>query len=349
MPKLFFLLSGENPTMPASEVKAIMEAEGHKYKDIQLLEQVLRIQAKTECAKVVQKRAAFTRMSALEIFVCDATQSAIAKAASKIDFKKILAPKETFAVRVTRIKNYADNELNTMTLEINLGGIIAQNAKEAKVKLKQPDKTFVGIITNDLLVFGLKLTEMTIKTFSERRPRKKPFFHPSAMPSKLARCMVNLALGKADALLLDPFCGTGSTLIEATLVGCRALGVDAQRRMIKGSKKNLKHFGLQAEGLVLADTRKLPLASVDCVVTDPPYGKSSSTLKSTTKKLVEEILSSSYQLLGIGQRVCIASPKTLDISRQGVALGFKHVESHFAYVHRTLTREICVFEKVNDS
>jgi hypothetical protein len=27
-------------------------------------------------------------------------------------------------------------------------------------------------------------------------------------------------------------------------------------------------------------------------------------------------------------------------------LGYRHVESHFAYVHQTLTREIAVFEKV---
>jgi tRNA G10 N-methylase Trm11 len=26
-------------------------------------------------------------------------------------------------------------------------------------------------------------------------------------------------------------------------------------------------------------------------------------------------------------------------------LGYRHVEPHFAYVHRTLTREIAVFEK----
>jgi tRNA (guanine10-N2)-dimethyltransferase len=81
------------------------------------------------------------------------------------------------------------------------------------------------------------------------------------------------------------------------------------------------------------------------MVTDPQYGKSASTLKSTTKMLVQEVLTASYQLLSPGQRVCIASPKTLGISKVGLALGFKHVESNFAYVHRTLTREICVFQK----
>ncbi|HSQ48525.1 MAG TPA: RsmD family RNA methyltransferase, partial [Candidatus Deferrimicrobiaceae bacterium] len=165
-------------------------------------------------------------------------------------------------------------------------------------------------------------------------------------PSKMARSMVNLAQAKAESVLLDPFCGTGTSLIEATFIGCRAVGVDAQKRMIRGTKKNLAHFGISAEGLIWADSRKLPLKKVDAIVTDPPYGRSSSTLKSTTKQLVEEVLAASWQLLGAEQRICIASPKTLNITRLGEAAGFRHVESHFAYVHQTLTREIAVFEKV---
>lgn len=345
MTKLFFLLSGENETLPASEVKAILEAEGYPYKNAEKFDQLLRLEVSLKCAEIVQARAAFTRLTAQEVFICNATNSDIAKAVAKIDFKNYLSKGESFAVRVTRIKNYADNEINTMALEKTLGKIILENAKEAKVNLKHPEKTFVGIVTNEKLAFGLKLTEMTIKTYSERRPRKKPFFHPSAMPSKLARCMVNLAHGKTGALMLDPFCGTGSSLIEGALVGCRVLGVDAQMRMVKGSRKNLKHFRVSVEGLLLADARKLPLNMVDCVVTDPPYGKSASTLKSTTRALVIDVLASSHALINIGQRVCIASPKTLNISRLGVTLGYKHVESHFAYVHRTLTREICVFKK----
>ena len=159
--------------------------------------------------------------------------------------------------------------------------------------------------------------------------------------------MINLAHGKAEGLLLDPFCGTGTSLIEATYIGCRALGIDAQRRMILGCRKNLSHFSITAEGLVLADARWLPFFRVDCVVTDPPYGRSASTLKSTTKQLVQEVLAASHHLLAAGQRICIASPKTLNIKALGVSLGYKHVESHFAYVHRTLTREIAVFEKVD--
>jgi tRNA (guanine10-N2)-dimethyltransferase len=347
VPKLFFLLSGENQSLPTAEVKAILEAEGYSYSNSSEFDQVLRLEAEFASVHSVQVRSAYTRVSAMELLIAEANMDSILKAAAQTDFSAVLKEGESFVVRVNRIKNYADSELNTMTLEVSLGRQILQQTPGVKVNLKSADKTFIGIITNDKLILGLKLTDITSKTFSERRPRKKPFFHPSAMPSKMARCMVNLAHAKAEMVLLDPFCGTGTSLIEATFIGCRAVGVDAQRRMVLGTKKNLMHFGITAEGLIHADSRKLPLAKVDAIVTDPPYGRSSSTLKSTTKQLVEEVLASSWQLLGVGQRICIASPKTLNITRLAEGLGFRHVESHFAYVHQTLTREIAVFEKVS--
>ena len=165
------------------------------------------------------------------------------------------------------------------------------------------------------------------------------------MNAKLARCMVNLAHAKTGKTLLDPFCGTGTTLLEATLIGCEAVGMDVQRRMAAGAKRNLQHFGLTAEALVIADAGKPPLTHVDCVVTDPPYGRSATTLKRSTRIIVENVLKTSHALLDKGQRICIASPKTLGIQQIGKQMGFRHVESHFAYVHRTLTREVAVFEK----
>jgi tRNA (guanine10-N2)-dimethyltransferase len=346
--RLFFLLSGENESLPAAEVKAILEAEGCQYSNAEEFDQILRLETDEGSVQMVQVRSAYTRVCASELFVSKANLNDIAKAASETDFKAVLKPGESFAVRINRIKNYADRALNTMVLEGKLGKQILNATDGTKVNLRNPDKTFLGIITDDKLVLGLKLTDITSKTFSERRPRKKPFFHPSAMPSKMARCMVNLAHAKVESLVLDPFCGTGTSLIEATYIGCRSVGVDAQRRMVLGCRKNLRHFNISAEGLIWGDARKLPLFKIDCVVTDPPYGRSSSTLKSTTKKLVGDVLASTNNLLGMGQRICIASPKTVQIKALGEALGYRHVESHFAFIHRSLTREIAVFEKVQN-
>jgi tRNA (guanine10-N2)-dimethyltransferase len=342
--KLFFLISGEFETLSFAELKAILEAEGYSYRVTEKLDQTVRLEADVESVKQILRRSAYTRICAQELFTCEANDEDVAKTANAADFQSVLAEGETFEVRIRRIKEYAEIDA-TMDYERKLGTLILQNAPKAKVDLEHADRTFFGVLTNGKFVFGIKLAEIIPKPFVERRARKKPFFHPSAMNAKLARCMVNLAHAKTGTSVLDPFVGTGSTVIEASLIGCRAVGLDTQHKMTKGALRNVQHFGLTPEGIILADARQLPLSHVDCVVTDPPYGKSSTTMKSNTKTIVEGVLASAHPLLDRGQRICIASPKTLNISRIGKKLGYKHIESNFAYVHRTLTREVAVFEK----
>jgi tRNA (guanine10-N2)-dimethyltransferase len=343
--KLFFLLSGEHETLPVSELKAILEAEGYTYEVLEKLDQALRLETDASCAEVVKHRAALTRICGLELLTCKAETSEMVTALRSINLNNVLGESESFAVRVKRVKRYA-LEIDEMALERKLGEIILKKATKANVNLKNPDKTFTGILTDGKFVFGVKLADILPKPFFERRPTKKPFFHPSAMQAKLARCMVNLAKPRVGDLVFDPFCGTGGMLVEAALVGCRVLGSDIKRRMAKGTFLNLAYFKIKPEGIVVADARSLPIMKVDCVVTDPPYGRSATTVKRTTMQIVEEVLTSVHELLDKGQRICMAAPETLDISRAGIAFGYKHLESHFVYVHRSLTREIVVFEKV---
>jgi len=342
--RLFFLLSGEHETLPTAELKAILEAEGYAYKVLETLDQVLRVEADQKCVEAVKNRAAMTRLCALELFTCKAETSEAIKALRSINISEHVRSGETFAVRIKHVKSHA-KEVDGMALERKLGEIILGTAENVKVNLQKPQKTFIGILTDDKLVFGLKMADVPPKSFMERRPKKKPFFHPSAMPPKLARCMVNLAKPKPGDLILDPFCGTGSILIEAALIGCRILGMDIQKRMAHGSLKNFKHFGIEPEGVIVADAKNPPVQKVDCVVADPPYGKSATTLKRTTKQIIEECLSAIYDKLGKDKCICMAAPKTIGISQIGTMLGYKHVESHLVYVHRSLTREITVFKK----
>lgn len=344
MAKLFFLLSGENETLPFAELSAILEAEGYKYSILEKLDQVIRLKSDIKCIKSVYLRSAYTRICALELFTCEANEDTIIDCMNDIKLNRFINENKSFAVRIKRIRNYAEKQI-VMSLERKIGKIFLNKTKKTKVNLTLPDNIFVGILTSGKFVFGLKIAAISPKPFGERRPRKKPFFHPSAMPSKLARGMVNLARAKKNGLILDPFCGTGSTLIEATFISCRTVGLDAQRKMIKGCKKNLEHFNINPEGLILADARKHPILKADCVVTDPPYGRCCSTMKSTTKKIVEDVLSAATSLLDKGDKICIASPKSIHLSVVGEKIGYKHLESHFVYVHGSLTREIAVFEK----
>jgi tRNA (guanine10-N2)-dimethyltransferase len=251
---------------------------------------------------------------------------------------------ESFAVRVRRVEGAAP-EIDRVELEGNLGEHILKTVKTSRVNLSNPQKTFFGVLTDNHFIFGLKTAEIIPKPFLKRGPRRKPFFHPTAMPAKLSRTMVNLAQPKRGNLLLDPFCGTGGMLVEAGLIGCRVVGFDAKPHMLRGGLQNLRHFGTELEGLAIADARYPPVARVDCIATDPPYGRSASTLGTHTRLIVEDFLSGVCEVLARGAKICMASPQTVKIGETAEAAGFKHLESHFVFVHGSLTREVVVFER----
>jgi tRNA (guanine10-N2)-dimethyltransferase len=341
--KLFFLISGEHETLPVSEVEAILKAERHSYKITEKLTQVLRFEANTNCVDSIKTRSAMTRICCKEIFHCNATVEEIVDNIRSFVSKFINS--ESFAARVRRIKGTA-REIDRVWLEGEIGATILETVSSSKVDLSNPQKTFFGVLTNNRFVFGLKIAEINPKQFLERRPRKRPFFHPTAMQAKLGRTMVNLAQPKTGDLILDPFCGTGGMLIEAGLMGFRIIGFDAKPHMLRGGVKNIKHFGVEAEGFAIADARCPPVTKVDCIVTDPPYGRSASTLGAKTRYIIEDFLARIGDSLSKGAKICMAAPKKIHISETAEAAGFKHLESHFVYVHRSLTREIVVFEKL---
>jgi tRNA (guanine10-N2)-dimethyltransferase len=341
--KLFFLLSGEHKTLPVSEAQAILEAEGYDYRVLENLTQVLRLEADPDSVEAIKVRSALTRICCQEIFHCDAVLPEILANLRSVSLDEFIED-DSFAVRVRRVKGVTP-ELKGAELERKLGEQILEKVKTTKVNLTNPQKTFFGVLTDKRFLFGLKTAEIIPKPFSERRPRRRPVFHPTAMPAKLARAMVNLAQPRKGDLVLDPFCGTGGILVEAGLIGCRILGFDAKPHMLRGGLKNILHYGIKPEGVVIADARFPPVAKVDCIVTDPPYGRSASTLGTSTRLIIEDFLSAIGDKISRGRRICMAAPKTIRIEDAGGEAGFKHVESHFVYVHRSLTRQIVVFEK----
>jgi tRNA (guanine10-N2)-dimethyltransferase len=342
--KLFFLLSGEHQTLPVSEAQAILEAEGYDYRILENLTQVLRLEADPKSVEAIKFRSALTRICCQEIFHCGASLPEILANIRSASLDEFIGEGENFAVRVRRVKGVTP-ELRCVELERKLGEQILETVKTTRVNLSNPQKTFFGVLTDNRFIFGLKTAEIIPKPFSERRPRRRPVFHPTAMPAKLARAMVNLAQPRRGELVLDPFCGTGGMLVEAGLIGCRVLGFDAKPHMLRGGLKNILHYGIKLEGVAIADARYPPVVKVDCIVTDPPYGRSASTLGTSTRLIVEDFLSAVGDKISRGRRMCMAAPKTVRIDDAGEEAGFKHIESHFVYVHRSLTRQIVVLEK----
>ena len=124
-----------------------------------------------------------------------------------------------------------------------------------------------------------------------KKDRQKPYFDrkKGMLPPKLARMMVNVALGQwqqagnnTRPLLYDPFCGTGTTLIEAILRDCQVYGSDIDEQAVFGTRDNLewleKEYDLKAAAKVFyGDVGNLPMSQfdrkVDLLVTEPFLGK----------------------------------------------------------------------------
>jgi len=98
--------------------------------------------------------------------------------------------------------------------------------------------------------------------------------------------------------------------------------------------------------LVKGDARKIPLTRVEAIATDPPYGTQASTLKSSTRRILEDFLPRAREILPPGNRVVVASPLGTGSASVAEDSGFKVLDRHLVYVHRSLTREILVLGAV---
>jgi len=106
------------------------------------------------------------------------------------------------------------------------------------------------------------------------------------LPPKLAMMMINLAQAPKNGVLLDPFCGSGTIISEAALLGYKILiGSDNSEKAIADSKKNIEwikqkfpisnfQFPINFQVSNVQNlSRILKHESIDAVVTEPYLGK----------------------------------------------------------------------------
>lgn len=340
--RFYFILSGEHPTLPLAELKAILEAHEISFKIMDSFYKLIELTAQPHAVRAISGRGGFTDESGIEIFHSSPSTSEIDDALRSSEVSRYLSARESFSVRVLRFGGVSKGE-SRVRLEAHLGGILAKETG-AKINLKNPQKLFRGILGGPYFHLGVVAYQRPIGSIAVRRPRKRPAFHPSTMMPKLARCMVNLSKVVKGTSFLDPFCGVGGILIEASLLGCETIGMDAIKKMLRGSRRNLRHFGMIPLGLLRGDARNLPLKAIEAIATDPPYGTGASTLRSTTRNILRDFLPEAQNILPNGRRLVIASPVGTGTTDMAESAGFSIADHHEVYVHRRLTREILVLE-----
>jgi tRNA (guanine10-N2)-dimethyltransferase len=331
-----FFLSGEYKTLPIGEIRAVLEAFNSQYKVMHSNGQVLVV--RTSSIESIPDRLALSHGVYEFLGVCKPRMNDI------ISLAREAGPsiKEPVAVRVRRIRGLW-RELRRDILEKKIGSAIGK-----KVDLCNPQSRVVGFLT-DRFFLGKELPFPSAKNdFYLRHPKFRPFFHPGVLLPKIARASVNLTRIKAGERLMDPFCGTGSFLIEAGLLGARVYGCDINDKMVAGCRKNLEHFGIMNHHLEVGDARQLKskyAESFDAIATDPPYGISASTWGLSLEELYRGVFPSFYDMLKDGGYGCILSPNRIETEKYAREAGFAVAETYFDRVHAGLTRKILVIKK----
>lgn len=152
---------------------------------------------------------------------------------------------------------------------------------------KQKVSDIILVKEKEKIILAKTLTLQDFEDWGKRdfsRPAPEP--HRGMLPPKVARMMVNLAspgLSLQGETLLDPFCGTGTILAEAIMLGLNVVGSDQSQEALEKTRKNLNwlisqypNIPISTYRLLLSDAthvgEKLPPESVDAIVTEPYLG-----------------------------------------------------------------------------
>ncbi|MCC6047787.1 MAG: hypothetical protein LM571_06370 [Desulfurococcaceae archaeon] len=335
---LFYVyLSGFHKTLPKAEVVAIAEAEGVNLRVTLDLDQLLLVQADPELVDLLSIRAAFTRRIGKVLWVgsteeyidgVDATASLVNEeysGAVKLEFRSLRGYSEH--------PSYED---------------LVKAITSRGVRIDRRSSTVVDvIISQGVLVAGLRLREIRLSEFASRWTNRRPVYLPGALNPDISRIFVNLSRAsiRRGTTYYDPFCGVGSFLIEACTMGLRYVGSDIDERYVRGARANLEYYGCNPD-IVLGDACRVPVGRADAIGTDMPYGRQTKPSR-TTLELLKCFLESSEGVLSKGSYLVFAQDSSIEEETLSTIEGYYYelVELHRNWVHGSLTRNIYVLRR----
>jgi len=331
--KYLFLLSKLNVRLSKLELYALFDIYNIDFKKVLDKDNIIIIETKSKIEKLCE-RSSLIKSSSEIIEKIPEDLEKLDKTFSKIQWNKWVKP--PFRLRISDLTRKYINKVNS--LEKALSKYIWKGINNPSVNLKKPKTSVCIFLTDKNFYITRTIWEAKPNRFKDREPKAKPHFHPTILRPWLARLLVNLARTKKE--LYDPFCGTGSILIEAALIGAKVNGSDLDTRMLKRAKENLDFYKIDAK-LEKLDATKLSkkFKKVKAIATDPPYRRSSFSSKEDISELynlflkeVEKILQG-YISLMIPKGVEITIPKNLKLIGEGDL-----------YVHGSLTRRILILK-----
>lgn len=332
MQEYFFVFSGDGGTLARAELYALLETYGNPFSKAFGVDRfaVIRADSLKRAEKILQR-------GAYIIACCSHIASIKADDLQNLNISGIGSKIETFRVDCYDLANTG---LSVAT-EGKIASIIKRLHPKLKVSMKNPDAVFVAVNRGDIISLGHSLAEKPQQKWEHRRPKLRPFFYAAALFPKFARCLVNLSRVRNGEILLDPFCGSGTILMEATLMGLDAVGIDILDKLCRGSLENLKALAEPRYSIIQGDARNMPLHNVGGIVTDIPYGRIAGITGHNNKELIEGFLAEAQDIMKHNGYAILVHPEPFSFS----ANGFSLVAQHRIRVHKSLTRVVAEYQR----
>ncbi len=248
---------------------------------------------------------------------------------------EIEVPMGSVGIETRRVKGA---KADTKIIKKELG---EELAKSNPIDLDDPDNE-VMVLVSDMCYVGVVKFKANKAMFRKREVKHRPFFSPVSLEPRYARALINLARAGPGKSMHDPFCGTGGILIEACLMNLNVSGGDIDPEMVNGSRKNLEWLHISCP-IREGDFSETIPDDIDCIVTDPPYGRASSTSGEDSEKLYERFLQVSHDRLKSGGHLSTIFPNKR--CKKSAQRYFTLVEEHKTRVHSSLDRFFIVLRK----
>ncbi|MBT3270658.1 hypothetical protein HN371_26185 [Candidatus Poribacteria bacterium] len=159
--------------------------------------------------------------------------------------------------------------------------IAVADVLQDRPNLDDPRHVFVLVAREDGFWFGEMVAECA---HDYAKHRDRPYRTSAAMPPRLARALVNIVAPPATSII-DPCCGTGTIVLEASALGLGVQAGDINPRMVGMTRENAGYFGHELE------PREGDAASwettADAVVANLPYGRNLEASEENVRGILE--------------------------------------------------------------
>jgi tRNA G10 N-methylase Trm11 len=207
-------------------------------------------------------------------------------------------------------------------LEFEIGGALSEFYTHIKPKMTDFDILIRADVIATKVIIG---TQLNVDDLSKQRHFLR-FRNAVTIKTNLAYAMIRMANIKKGDLVVDPFCGSGTILLEALDVyrseQIRCVGMDVSRRSANGARENALAEGFNDDVCQFhcCDARNfkrhLEDESVDAIVSNLPWGVITGQKNvSDLQTMYEIFLRNAWYVLKDGGRIVMLVLRGLQLTR----------------------------------